>query len=307
MHRWLKTGVFGGVCLMLLSGCSWSMPAVSPGSVSSSVRAEALGVLRDAVAEQSDWVKIHAAEGLLWSGEAGNLSEVFAAELETAESPYRVGVLRVLAQAAGDDAAARAEYLRQVLAIFNDAEAPDRLHALETLAKLGYAERTAEVLAAAEPEAGRFQVYARWVLANSDQREDEAPLADLLGGDDALLRQGAAYALRHRQSLSPESVAALATALAAQADDEPKDIYLQSAWYVHGPAEDELADRSALLSFLGSDQKHERNEVCLALAYAGGDRDVPTLVRLLRNDPEADVRVYAAFALLRMDDRSGGK
>ena len=287
-------------CLMLTTGCSSTMPDPGRGAVPEYLRSQALYVLREAVCEETEWVKVHAAEGLLVNGYPEGVATSFEADLASAKPPYRVGVLRVLAQAVGKDKKLRQTRVDQVLAIFNDPDAADRLHALETLAKLGYNQRTDAVLEAAEPDAGRFQVYARWVIANSGKPADQAMLAQLVTGDDATLRTGAAYALRHRKAISPAALAALA----AQQAESPGDVYLQSAWFVHCPRDRKLAARSALLAFLNSDKKHERNEVCLGLGYAGGARDVPILATLLRDDPEADVRVYAAFALLRLDRRS---
>ena len=294
-------------CLTLMTGCSSTIPDPGRGAVPEYLRSQALYVLREAVCQETEWVKVHAAEGLLVNGYPEGVATSFEADLASAKPPYRVGVLRVLAQAAGKDRPLRQSRVDSVLAIFNDKNAPDRLHALETLAKLGYDQRTDAVLEAAKPDAGRFQVHARWIIANSGKPVDQAPLAKLVAGDDPTLRTGAAYALRHRKTISRAALAAVEAAVAAQQAKAPGDVYLQSAWFVHCPPDSKLAARSALLTFLSSDKKHERNEACLALGYAGGARDVPILATLLRDDPEADVRVYAAFALLRLDRRAQGK
>jgi len=303
MHRHITLTTLGCLCLVLAPGCSSTMPDPSPGAVSTVLCQQALSVLQDAVHQETEWVKVHAAEGMLWSGHAEGVAMTFQKELESAQPPYRVGVLRVLAQEACRDKAAQKEYMDKILAIFHDKDAADRLHALETLAKLGYAQRTDQVLEAAEPDAGRFQVYARWVLANSGEPADQAKLAELITCDDPALRTGAAYALRHLKTLAPVALDAIETAAA----DQPDDIYLQSAWFVHCPPARRAAARESLLTFLNSEKKHERSELCLALGHAGGNRDTPLLAKLLRSDPESDVRVYAAFALLRLDQRAQGK
>ena len=282
------------------------MPDLEPGVVSASLRAEAVEVLQRTVAQESLWVKVHAAEGLIWGGEAGNIADVFEAELGTDQPAYRVGVLRVLIQAADGRTEAVQAYYERLLEIFHDEDATDRLNAIETLAKLGYAERTEQVLAAAEPDAGRMQVYARWVLSNTGTAIDEGPLAELVGGEDAAFRSGAAYALRHREHLSKATVAVIGSALAAHRHERPRDVYLHSAWYVHCPRQRRPLARRMLLELLSSDAASDRNEVCLALARRGAGRDVPILVGLMRHDPSADVRAYAAFALLNMDNRSQG-
>ena len=299
MHRHVTLLLLGFACLVVNLGCSMTMPNPSREAVSLSLRTQALGVLVQAVRQETKWVKVHAAEGLLQTGHPAGVAAVFQAELASAQAPYRVGVLRVLAQAAGEDEAAKAEHVDKILAIFHDEGASDRLHALETLAKLGYADGTEQVLAAAEPDSGRFQTYARWVLANCG---DQAPLAELIAGEDATLRTGAAYALRHREILTPETLAAVESAAAAN----PANVYLQSAWFVHCPLDRKLEARKTLVAFRNSDKKFERNELCAALGTAGGDRDVPILAKLLRGDPETDVRVYAASALLRITRRAEG-
>ena len=307
MHSSTRLILVCSACLTLMTGCSLTMPDPGRGAVPEYLRSQSLYVLREAVSQETEWVKVHAAEGLLVNGYPEDVAASFEADLASAEPPYRVGVLRVLAQTAGKDKKLRTTRIDQVLAIFNDQNAGDRLHALETLAKLGYGQRTDAVLEAAKPDAGRFQVYARWIIANSGTPADQASLAELVAGDDATLRTGAAYALRHRKAISPAALSAVEAAGAAQQAEAPDDVYLQSAWFVHCPPDRKLAARSALLTFLDSDKKHERNEVCLGLGYAGGARDVPILAKLLRDDPEADVRVYAAFALLRLARRAEGK
>ena len=73
------------------------------------LRARALGVLRGAVAAEERWVKVHAAEALLVAGDGeadrGEVALAFDRELAAkgSEPRYRIGVWRVLAEAARDD------------------------------------------------------------------------------------------------------------------------------------------------------------------------------------------------------------
>ena len=141
MHRSKELVVLGMVLAAMNLGCALEMPVLPQGSVRADVRAEALALLERAVVEESQWVKVHAAEGLLWTGHTAKVAEAFASELGTTETGYRVGVLRVMAQLSppppevSPGVPAEQEYRQQIIAIFLDPNAEDRLHALESLAK----------------------------------------------------------------------------------------------------------------------------------------------------------------------------
>lgn len=82
------------------------------------------------------WVKVHAAEFLLWEGfERDAVYEEFKVQEQLFDtvSQYRVGIWRVLYQAT-TDVQERNHYLEKIEKAYK--EGPDQLHALETLAKL---------------------------------------------------------------------------------------------------------------------------------------------------------------------------
>ena len=59
--------------------------AVNPdGAISPALHARCLSVLREALADGKEFVKVHAAESLIWTGNAGNVREVFLNEPTTA-------------------------------------------------------------------------------------------------------------------------------------------------------------------------------------------------------------------------------
>jgi hypothetical protein len=99
-------------------------------------------VLREAFERSpAGFVKIHAAEALLLAGESTRVRDAMAADADKpaggAPLGYRIGVWRVLAAAANDDEQ-RASFAERIRDVALDAEAPDRLHAIESLAKLGW-------------------------------------------------------------------------------------------------------------------------------------------------------------------------
>lgn len=264
-------------CVMLVWTCASATP-----------EDESLAVLRDALANGTEWVKVHAAESLIWTGHPEGVRGVFLKELDGAQPPYRIGVWRVLAQGAEGEA-----YLDKIRGAFLDVDGPDRLHAVETLAKLGCAERPVELQRVAREEVGSFQVYARWALANSGTAKDEAALAGLLDSDDAGVRGCVAYALRFFERLRPESYAKLKGCTL-----NASNVYLLSALYVHAPEDEKAAAKAGLAAYAETGNAGEKREVCAALGKLPDPADVPLLTRLL-HDEEMDVRSAAAEALLR--------
>jgi len=88
---------------------------------------------------QKEWIKVHVAEFLIWENYLVNdVRTVFLDEERThGDQPrYRIGIWRVLAQAAVTTEE-RESWIDRIVAVYNDPSSIDRLHAIETLAKLG--------------------------------------------------------------------------------------------------------------------------------------------------------------------------
>lgn len=97
-----------------------------------------LADLKSLLYSEKEWVKVHVAEFLLW--ENCYVDEVRIEFLKEEEqfghvSKYRIGIWRVLAQAATDEKS-RQYWTDKIMAAYRDPEGEDRLHAIETLAKL---------------------------------------------------------------------------------------------------------------------------------------------------------------------------
>ena len=247
------------------------------------------------------WVSVHAAENLLWNGYFDGVKENFIAREDTAGAINRIGVWRVLARANKKDQVAYYRYVNHIRETFCDTEAPDRLHAIETLAKLGFAERLPEIVAAARGNEDTFTAYARWVLANSGIPEDEASLAELLTSDNSKLYARAGYALRFLDTVQPETYVLMEECAARFSHDTEGRVYIVSALYVHAP-EDKKEDAKRNLLTYAAGKKNERYEVLEALGYSGDISDT-AFIKSMLDDPDMDVRVSAANALLRIERR----
>lgn len=254
-----------------------------------------LAVLHEALAGGKEFVKVHAAESLLWTGHPDQVRETFLNEPQDVPK-YRIGVWRVLAQATRNPEERR-EYENKILAVLLDPNAPDRLHAAETLGKLGVASRDPEVLRLAKEETGPFQAMVRWVMANSGNEEDEAALVELLASPDAYTRGCTAYALRFFKSIRPETRERLRAAGEKEPLDSAWRTHLLSARYLHASSEERPALRESLLQYLETGDTGQKREACAALGRVPNTADIPTLSNLL-DDIDLDVRAGAAEAIL---------
>jgi hypothetical protein len=284
--------------------------ASSSSPVDDALRQRATQLLRTAFEREEQWIKVHAAEALLAAGNPEGVKAAFDRELTLKgnERPYRIGIWRVLAQTARNDEA-RQGWIKNIFDAFRDAESTDRLHAAETLGKLGYRpssdDRDVFELAAKE-STGPLAANARWVLANSGRSKADAQLVDLLGVEDGATRATAAYAIR----FLPKIPIALWGKLLAAARKEPEsagaDIVrasLVSAAFIHAPADQQKAAfKAELLKYARTGSADAKIEACGALAMQGQDEDVALLVPLL-DEGNVDVRVAAASAILQIDKR----
>ena len=282
----------------MLTLCCAATAAGDP-PVSLPLHDRCVGILRDAVTNGQEWVKVHAAESLLWTGHPENVRELFLKELDGAGPRYRIGVWRVLAQAAPDEKQ-RQEYVNKIRDVFLDTQAPDRTHAVETLGKLGFTSHDPEFVRVAKEETGSFQAMTRWVLANSGKEEDEALLVETLQSDNADARGCAAYALRFFKTIRPETYAKLKAAALKEPKDSPQRTNILSPWYRHAPQSERPAIRALLLEQANKGTKDDKREMCAALGRVPDPSDIPVLTKLL-DDPDLDARAGAAETILRIE------
>ena len=280
---------------------------IGPGAVDTQLRTQAVQVLRSTLETEQRWIKVHAAEALLSSGQPDGVARAFESELiaHGSEPEYRIGIWRVLAQAAPTDQQ-RQPWIAKIVAAFLDPGGPDRLHAAEALGKRGYH--------ASGTEAGAFEIVARsgrgslsvdasWVLANSGRPGGDVRLAELLASDDRGTRNDAAYALRHLATLSTAGWEKLVAAAGKSRSGDGERVTLLSAAFMHAHGDQKTHFKTELLKYFSTGTNDEKYEVCAALAREGVDADALLLAPLLA-DPAPDVRIGAAHAILRIGQRT---
>lgn len=295
-----------GLLLALLAGTASAAEAPPPAGVTPELRRQAVNVLREVLRQEPEWVKVHAAEFLLGLDYPQGVRDMFLRELEAhgREPKYRNGIWRVLAQGTGDDAEAR-RWKNMIRDVAADPKSPDRLHAMESLAKVGYKVSAAEAgpfEAAAREPSGAMAVCAAWVLANSGRPEAQPRLAELLESGDATTRGLAAYALRHIAGVS-ESVRQRIVELAQR---EPVGsaarLHLVCAAALDAPQDRPNPFTAALLQYAANGPTADRYQACDTLGRLATDADLPLLSGLL-SDAAADVRSSAAAAVLHVGRR----
>lgn len=276
--------------------------------ISEKLRARAVRCLRKGMRKGQEWVKVHAAEELVWNDYPQDVRATFLDELsKNPKPPYRIGVWRVMAQAAGKGTAEHEVYVGKIRDAFLDPNGPDRIHAGETLGKLGYAERLDEIVRiAADPKKDSVCLMARWILANSGDTKDEQYLAEFLDSKDTAIRKNAAYALRWLKHLTAETLARLAKAAENEPIDSPASVYLLSALYVHSPETDVAEIKPRLLCYAMAGDSAQKSEVCHALSCRGDITDISLLEKLMACE-ELDVCVNASNAVLKILRRDSNK
>ena len=300
LARWLALG-------LLMTPSSASPAAEHNPRPTEERRQQCLAKLRQALGEEQRWIKVHAAEYLLWLDYPQGVSETFQEELALhgREPEYRIGIWRVLAQAERDPRRA-APWVARVREAFLDPSAPDRLHAVETLAKLN-AKATEEVLGpleeAARQATGAMAVFSRWVLLNSGLPGAEDRLAELLDSPDETTRRLAGYCFGRIPSVSPGVSERLASAASREAPASPAHAALAAAAAIHGPRDSRGRFKQLVLSYARTGTVEQRLRALEALGRVADEGDLGLLEELL-SDPDADVRAAAAWAALRVERRA---
>ncbi len=263
------------------------------------LRKRAVTTLRKSLRDGKEFVKVHAAEELIWAGYPQKVKELYLTELEKDPGPSsRVGVWRVLAFAA-DNESKRQEYIDKLVKVFLNPDSPDRGSAGETLGKLGYSEHRKEVIDMAADSAGDKQNLrwaARWIMANSTKPKDEKYLAELLDDKNAQTRRITAYSLRWQKKLQPETL----DKLKKLADEEKENpVYFLSASCKHLPNSELAYIKKKLLWYAENGDVAQKCEACAGLCYVGGLEDIELLEKLMA-DESLDVRSNAAYAILEI-------
>ncbi len=136
-----------------------SIPLCSKGQT----KQMALADLKSLLYSEKEWIKVHVAEFLLWRN--CYVDEVRTEFLKEEEQfghvpKYRVGIWRVLVQATTDEKN-KQYWIDKIIAAYHDKKGEDRLHSIETLAKL----RVGVVQVLPTGLESSFRLYSLWNYA----------------------------------------------------------------------------------------------------------------------------------------------
>jgi len=267
-------------------------------------RRDLIAALDHEMRSNTSFKRIHAAEALIAHGQAETVARFFASEIETTESPYRIGVWRVMARAAATEAD-RLRFVERIRQALLDLNGPDRLHAAESLAKLGKA-NPADRAAIAKWEAtldDTNAAFPRWLLLLGGSAEtratDEAHLAKLLESKDPIARLRTGFAIGSLTDPSAASLAQLRRQSQVEPADSPARAYLIAAVLLHTPKDSPaFAEvKKQLSAYLETGKPNEQLQAASVIGLRGTADDLPALSRLL-NNPEADARIGGATGSL---------
>lgn len=329
-HSRLLFFILGIIVQFFFAGCTGN--EAQEEVISDSLRQEAIELARDNLREESQWVKVHAAEYLLKLGYPQGVKEIFLEEEQKFgnKSPYRIGIWRVLAQAA-EGPKDRQIWIDKILEAYQDPNGRDRVHAAETLAKLQvspmeeYPEPTRRIL---DERNDALSAYTHWAIStteNVSRKEQQDFFLNLITQEEtteeASVRRTAAYALRHLGTLDGMEWQTLSSTALSEPEKSPARAYLLSAAFVTAP-DDSVQSitysriKKNLLKIRSSSKEAARMEMVAALAEKGGPEDLPLLIDLmkaerqesLKNDEsngyvDSDLAATAAYAILRIDQR----
>ncbi|SDD84030.1 hypothetical protein [Niabella drilacis] len=276
--------------------------------------------LRQLLQGQQEWIKVHVAEYLVWSGAAVNeVYRIFREEdrLYAAVPKYRIGIWRVLAQASRSKKE-RARWVRKIAAVYRDTTAPDRLHAIETLSKLRYPvlpEATVNKLLR-EEHTSPMQVYELWNATGfsapgNNRAKDRLVtlLLQQLAENDHAAVPVIAYVLRFLHVLEASRWDQVRHAADLLPTDPAIHAALLTTLWIAAPAE-RSAEAEAAWSrlFRKRDEKEMWPYLLAGLALKGTKAGREWLLQqypLLSNSRlagyNADVHAAAAYALLKME------
>jgi HEAT repeat protein len=298
-HRFALHRLFGSMLpfLPLASGCGATPP-------SSALVERARTVLAADLARETAFVKVHAAEALIALGEKSEPRRVFAAELPAANEvrPYRIGVWRVLALSSSSPKE-RAEWIARLEAVVLDEATMDRVHAVETLGKLGHASsgRVRAAIGQMAKGPAAVAVFAQWVLHLAGDRAALPAIVAALASDDPAARSRAAFVLHWLNIKDSDTLAALDRT----AEREPADAVGYPIIHCAAVALDanpvRTPARLAILEkVLATGTAGARYHASQTLMRRYTAADFPKLAPLL-DHAEGDARIGAAWAILHIN------
>lgn len=285
--------------------------------------AESLRILHTNLQKQSEWIKVHTAEFLLWLGYPEGVKEVFLEEERRFEhkTPYRIGIWRVLAQAE-TRSEKKEKWINKIVQAFIDEFGEDRIHAAETLAKLrisplvNYPDITKKTL---NSPIKNLSLYTRWstCYTSPDSLLNVQNFFLNLAtskNEDFITRSIASYVIRQLNMLDTEQWNNLALSALSEFTESNIKINLLNTAFVTANDDllnSELYDQVSVefLNYRESRDYNTRINLADGLAEKGQLKDIDILRSFLEdekdiNDPVyEDVRSFVSYAVLRILDR----
>lgn len=288
---------------------------------------KALAELNLILTHRPKFIKVHAAEYLIWTGHTREpLKEFLQQEaLFHTEPKYRVVIWRVLQQA-DPDANRKKKWLNNIYDAYKNMQGPDRTHAAEALAKLKqpvgnlFPQVTKKTMASADRN---LATYALWADSYGSETRmaanREKILNQALTDTNTIIRRISAYILRKEQGLTQQQWQRVETvALNTNKTNELYVALLATALVTapKGVSSQKLAQIDALLTAGTAHYSvSNRTELALALAEKGTPKHLGLLMGFLNNkdsvgiydpssDEGADLRAAAAYAILKINSRN---
>lgn len=263
------------------------------------------------------WVQVHAMEFLIDLGEYQSATDLLPGfALHELEPQKRIGYWRMNHRLATDSA----KWLVKIREAYTDTAGPDRIHAAETLAKLGYSlHKVDEELPLRDTLTdGPLKAFVKWGLVLpevSQQAPDYELLLAMIEGSEPTEKKIAAYACGFFNELPETYAQRLVKVALSEPHDSDAYAYLLLAAYIHG--RDLKGNTSLVTRFreLGERKdKTARISFCRGVAVSLDSKFKAHLQSLyavedpLENvgaeqiDPaDQDVRAAAAYALRKLE------
>lgn len=297
--------------------------------------ATCLETLRQAAVCNDFWVQVHAIEYLVELGYTQEAEAFVRSELSGYQNvpQKRIGFWRS-SYKVSQSREEKSKWINKIKNAYLDSSGDDRIHAAESLSKLGFSLNNFDhnMLADDQRNGGMLASFVIWGTAIPiDNRENVAygQLIDLLKSNEESSRKIAAYALGF---VGIDPPATVWETLALQATEEPSQsaaypYLLAAAYSLHNKentANLELvtAIYNKLKGLKYIKDKEARVELCRSLAAKGGKDDIPLLMDFINDkdpitdlpsfDPSLnveahpwnlDVKAAAAYAILKITNR----
>ena len=292
-------------CLALSPAITNSAPPVDSDAeidAATALTAAAFATLTDVLETDSSTKQIHAAEVLIAHGRAPAVHQWFEQSSEVVDDKpiRRVVVWRARARSA-PTAAEREMWVNRILALTATPGLPDRVHAIESIAKLGV-EPPPELIpvlqhwVAVGPE--REQVFVHWALWSVDPPPHPGELlATWLTSTDPITRLRAAYITRWLGAPEPAFDTLVRLADDTEDNDQIAAIIVASAALLQPVPADAPAWRAHLERITQGDDPAATYHALQGLMPSYDQADLARIAHLLQDDA-ADVRVAAAWTIL---------